>query len=58
MFATVRHIMKKEVLQTMRDRRMFMILFVAPVMQSVVFGYAINLDIIAQPAIIADLDRS
>jgi ABC-2 type transport system permease protein len=58
MFPVIRHIMKKEVQQTARDRRMFGILFAAPIIQSVVFGYAINMDLKAQPAVVADLDRS
>lgn len=58
MLAVILHIMRKEVLQTVRDRRMFALLFVAPIMQTVVFGFAINLDIKAQPAVIADLDRT
>ena len=58
MFPVIRHIMKKEVLQTARDRRMFAILFAAPIFQTIVFGFAINMDLKAQPTIIADLDRS
>ena len=55
---TIWHIMKKEVIQTFRDRRMVAIIFLAPVLQTIIFGYAVNLDLKAQPTIIADLDRS
>jgi len=52
------HVVKKELLQTFRDRRMVMILFVAPVLQVTLFGFAVNLDLASQPAVVADLDRT
>jgi ABC-2 type transport system permease protein len=58
MIAVIFHILHKELLQTVRDKRMLMILLVAPVLQVVLFGYAVNLDLAAQPTIIADMDRS
>ncbi len=54
----VPRIVKKELIQTFRDRRMLMILLVAPVVQVTIFGYAVNLDLAAQPTVIADLDRT
>ncbi len=51
-------IVKKELIQTFRDRRMLMILLVAPVAQVTLFGFAVNLDLAAQPTVIADLDRT
>ncbi len=54
----IRRILKKEFIQTVRDRRMLGIILVAPLLQSIVFGYAVNLDLMAQPVVIADSDRS
>ena len=52
--ATVR----KEVLQTLRDRRvMFMLLF-APFIQTLVLGFAVDFDVDHVPTIVADQDRS
>jgi ABC-2 type transport system permease protein len=52
------HVVKKEILQTFRDKRMTMILFVAPVLQVTLFGFAVNLDLASQPTVVADLDRT
>ncbi|MDD5309118.1 MAG: ABC transporter permease [Deltaproteobacteria bacterium] len=54
----IARIMRKELIQTFRDKRMVGVLFLAPVLQVVLFGYAVNLDLSAQPTVIADLDRS
>jgi ABC-2 type transport system permease protein len=52
--ATVR----KEVLQTLRDRRvMFMLLF-APFLQTIVLGFAVDFDVDRVPTVVADQDRS
>jgi ABC-2 type transport system permease protein len=45
MFARVRHILVKEFLQALRDRRIAGIVFVAPLIQILVLGYAANLDV-------------
>lgn len=58
MTSVIPRIMKKEMIQTLRDPRMLAIIIIAPVIQSVVFGFAVNLDLSAQPLVIADLDRS
>ncbi|MBI5507159.1 MAG: ABC transporter permease [Deltaproteobacteria bacterium] len=58
MLGVIGHIMKKEMLQASRDRRMLAIVFVAPVLQTLLFGFAINLDLKAQPTVVADLDRT
>jgi ABC-2 type transport system permease protein len=39
------HVMKKEFIQTFRDRRMVMIIFVAPLIQLFIIGYAISTDV-------------
>ncbi len=51
-------VMKKEVRQTVRDRRMMVLLVAAPVIQLIVFGYAVDLDIDRVPTAVVDLDRS
>ncbi|RJO63777.1 MAG: ABC transporter permease [Myxococcales bacterium] len=58
MLRVLARIMKKEFIQTLRDKRMVAILMIAPVFQTLIFGFAINLDLTAQPVVVADLDRS
>lgn len=55
---TVGHLIRKEFLQLKRDRRMLAIVFVAPVLQLLLLGYAANLDVRDIPTVICDLDRS
>jgi ABC-2 type transport system permease protein len=50
------NVMKKELSQTLRDRRMLGTLLVAPVLQLVVFGYAIDLDVDRIPTVVCDQD--
>jgi ABC-2 type transport system permease protein len=52
------HIIRKELLQLRRDPRMFPILFISPIIQLVLLGYAANLDIKNIPAVFCDLDRT
>jgi ABC-2 type transport system permease protein len=40
---------RKELLQLRRDKRMFPILFIAPIIQLIILGYAANFDINAIP---------
>lgn len=51
-------VVRKEVLQTVRDRRVMVLLMVAPLVQTVVFGFAVNFDVDDVPTVVADLDRS
>jgi ABC-2 type transport system permease protein len=51
-------IIKKELTQFRRDRRMFMVTFIAPVVQLVLLGYAANFDVKHLPAVVCDLDRT
>jgi ABC-2 type transport system permease protein len=55
---TVPHIVRKEFLQLRRDRKMFGISILAPVMQLILLGYAANLDVTNIPLLVCDLDRS
>jgi len=48
----------KEFLQIRRDRRMIPVIFVAPVVQIVVFGFAVNTDVTRVPTVLVDQDRS
>jgi ABC-2 type transport system permease protein len=52
------NVMKKEFSQTLRDRRMLATLIVSPVLQLVVFGYAIDLDVDRIPTVVCDQDRT
>lgn len=54
LFAVVR----KELLQALRDRRMLFMIMVAPLIQLVVFGYAANLTFEHAETIVVDQDRS
>ncbi len=58
MTTAIPRIMKKELIQAARDPRMLMIIFVAPVLQTTLFGFAVNLDLKAQALVVADEDRS
>jgi ABC-2 type transport system permease protein len=48
----------KEVRQTVRDKRMMALIVVAPLLQLIVLGYAVNLDIDRVPTVVVDHDRS
>lgn len=49
-------VMGKEVRQILRDKRMAALLVIAPVIQLVVLGHAVNLDVVHVPTVIADRD--
>ncbi len=52
------YVMWKEVLELRQDPRIFGIIFIAPVVQLAVLGYAATTDIRNVPMVIADSDRS
>ncbi|NIN70698.1 MAG: ABC transporter permease [Gemmatimonadetes bacterium] len=54
----VRQLLKKELRQIFRDPRMKRIVFIAPVIQLVAFGYAVNTDIKNTKTFVIDHDRS
>jgi len=58
MFQTVRYLFVKELIQTLRDKRMRVTLIVPPIFQLIVFGYAANLDVKHIRTAIRDLDQS
>jgi ABC-2 type transport system permease protein len=51
-------IIVKEFLQLRQDRRMLPMLFLAPVVQIIVFGFAVNTDVTNVPLLLVDHDRT
>ena len=58
MFKTIRHMIRKEFIQVFRDRRMLIPIFLAPVVQLILFGYAANIDVRHIPFAVVDNDRT
>jgi ABC-2 type transport system permease protein len=58
MIAMIVNVARKELVQTLRDRKMLVILILAPVLQVVLFGFALNLDLTAQPLAVVDADHT
>lgn len=56
--STILTIVRKEFIQTFRDRKMLPVLFIAPVLQLVLLGYAANLDVRHLRLAVYDQDRS
>ncbi|MEX2443472.1 MAG: ABC transporter permease [Alkalispirochaeta sp.] len=52
------HMVRKEFLQLLRDRKMLPIVFIAPVLQLILLGYAANLDVTHLPMAVIDMDNS
>lgn len=52
------NIIRKEFLQLKRDPKMFVIVLIAPVIQLIFLGYAVNMDVEKVPTVIFDQDRS
>jgi ABC-2 type transport system permease protein len=55
---TIKHIITKEFLQFKRDPKMFAIILVAPVIQLIFLGYAVNMDVNNVTTVLFDQDRS
>jgi ABC-2 type transport system permease protein len=51
-------ILWKEFVQLRRDPKLFPVLFISPILQLLLLGYAANLDVKNIPTVICDLDRS
>jgi ABC-2 type transport system permease protein len=51
-------VFRKEVQQTVRDRRIMFMLLVAPLLQTVVFGFAVDFEVDRVPTLVVDPDRS
>jgi ABC-2 type transport system permease protein len=58
MWERVKHMLIKEFIQIFRDPRMKGVIFVAPVVQLLVFGYAVTTDVRQVATGVCDLDRS
>ncbi len=52
------HIIKKELIQVFRDRIMLRIIFIMPLLQLLLLGYAITTDIKRIPILMCDYDKS
>lgn len=58
MWERIRHILIKEFLQTLRDPRMRAVLIAVPIVQSVVFGYAVTTDVRDVSIVVLDQDNT
>jgi ABC-2 type transport system permease protein len=58
MFQKIRYLFVKELIQTLRDKRMRYVLIVPPILQLIIFGYAANLDVKHIRTAVRDLDQS
>ena len=52
------HILRKEFIQLRRDPNIVRLIFIGPILQLVIFGFAINLDVNSVPMIVCDQDHS
>lgn len=52
------HITRKEFIQTFRDPRLVVIIFIAPIVQLFIFGYAVTTDVKNITVAVMDLDHS
>jgi ABC-2 type transport system permease protein len=58
MFDRLKAMLVKEFIQVFRDPRMRIVLFVIPIIQTVIFSYAVNMDVKNIPTAILDRDNS
>lgn len=58
MWRRIREIVRKELLQTLRERRMRVVIFIPPMVQLMMFGYAVNLDLDNAKIAWLDQDRT
>jgi ABC-2 type transport system permease protein len=58
MWERIRVIIRKELIQTLREPRMRVLLFMPPMIQLLVFGFAVNLDVDHARIAWMDMDRS
>ena len=58
MWERLRHIIRKELLQALREPRMRVMLVMPPVLQLLIFGYAVNLDVEHSRIAFIDADRT
>jgi len=58
MFERLKHMLIKEFIQIFRDPRMKSVIFISPVIQMIVFGYAVNTDVDHVATAVLDRDNS
>ena len=58
MLERIRHMLIKEFLQVFRDPKTRAVIFVVPLVQTLVFGYAVTTDVHDVPTALLDFDRS
>lgn len=58
MFERIKHILIKEFIQIFRDPRMKAVIFIMPIIQVMVFGYAVTTDVKRIPTAVYDLDNT
>src|SRR5271157_4151628 len=58
MFGRLRHMLIKEFIQVLRDKRTRFVLIVPPILQMLIFGYAATLEIKHVPTAIVDYDNT
>lgn len=58
MWERIRNIAVKEIIQLLRDRKMIAVVFVIPLFQLLIFGYAVTTDINTISVAVYDLDHS
>lgn len=54
----IKHLVRKEFIQLRRDPRMLRLVLVAPVIQLIIFGYAVTTDLKHVPTAVIDMDHS
>jgi ABC-2 type transport system permease protein len=54
----LRAVVRKEIRQTVRDRRIMFMLIVAPMLQTVIFGFAVDFQFDRVPTLVVDRDAS
>jgi ABC-2 type transport system permease protein len=58
MFRRLRHLIWKEFIQVLRDKKLRLFIFLPPIIQLIAYGYAINFDIKHVPTAVFDQSRS
>lgn len=58
MFERIKHMLRKEFIQIFRDPKMKGVIFLMPIIQVLVFGYAVTTDVRNVPTAVYDLDNS
>ena len=54
----LKYLIRKEFLHISRDRRLLPIIFIAPIIQLIILGYAANFDVKDIPTVVYDLDKT